>query len=771
MTKLIKPLRTIPGVPGIRDVPGTPGTPPIPGHWITVTETRAATRGKLVTMPGRGNVDPSSAEYRIYGPTGRPVTTYVPGTPERTVEKRVWVPGSPGTPPTPGIPGVVPTPGSSAGADWDASAASIAHLAADGSLSFSVGPSVGIVCGLSSAQAGTPYQGIDFAWYIAGPNARPMEAGVFVGSQQAAIGTGTELKISRSAGRVTYFVDGEKFYESTGHSAGLAYARAALYAPFDAVEGATLLAASSQSAHSAGRLRALAGQAAEIAFSSSTGELRQIESESSGRSNRQGSRCALMPLSGFSADRSMAASAGALHHLEAASGSKGLVPAFVWSSTSMAPLNGAALGTSGGMLSSSATLRPLAGKSSDRPYAESASELAPLQGLAVDVMVQASYFTGSMPRGFRLNAQARVQPKNGLDARAPRAALAGFAGAQLRAKTKPAQVQIGGSFEVVGRARLQLPAPELLAAATMATTGTAALAVSSFGLIGFGGGTASAATPQVKLEASGRELASGVAEPALRWRPRLSAFAGAVLTQRLAGTMALGASASQAQTGAGRLSMPAPALEAFGQSGWFGAAEVMMPRPQLVTTPSGALLVMPLPQIRAAGGAALSAWSGAWVFGLGDSAGPKGQPVQRYAASQYTGYPFFAIVRFNGQHYGVSDAGLFLLQGDTDAGAPIAWAVESHISDFGSAQLKNMASVFVGAHMAGSAQAMAVVGERGSNAYSYTNVRGAPIQNHRVRFGRGMRSRYYGVRIEDEGGGDLHMDSLDLEVVPLSRKI
>ena len=59
------------------------------------------------------------------------------------------------------------------------------------------------------------------------------------------------------------------------------------------------------------------------------------------------------------------------------------------------------------------------------------------------------------------------------------------------------------------------------------------------------------------------------------------------------------------------------------------------------------------------------------------------------------------------------------------------------------------------------------VGEKSTEVYTYSNVCGPRLQNHRIQFGRGMASRHYAYGVSDATGGQLELQSLDVEIVPL----
>lgn len=774
MARLIKLARYTPGTPGTAGVAADPGEPPVPAHLEPVTRVIKGSPAGFVLGPPRPSV--TAEELRLHGPITQDLY-FSSGTPDRTVVTWVLVPATPGRPPRPAIPAVPPTPATEFGAAWDGGATSISFLDGDIELEFNVRNSaVGVVCGLSSHRGGAGYEDIEFALYFAHGIARPMESGQAVGPSFYCADT-DRVRIVRRRGVVQYYVvsgtnPAVLKYTSGTRSVGAMSARASLYSAGDAVYDASLKLSSSQGADATGLLQPLVSASSNKAYTRVSSSLAPLTGTATGLGVCRSS--GLLPaLTGLSANRTYATSAGTLRPLNGEAHPAQIVPSSCMSGGMSAALFGASTVLSGGVIQSSSSLVPLSGKSADHNYAESASFLAPPVGVSFDVMPPLGYFSGGIHQRFALDAYGRALPANAVTAQLPPVALVGFAGASLRRALPSSTFSGAGSVLVMGRLAASVPAGVLAAAGTIPDRGGASAAAPRPRVVSFSGGVVDAALPPASIGAGGQEANSGRAAMTLYATPRVSGFAGAVLTQRLLGGSTLHASASVDTVAQAVVTAPRPTVGILGSWNSFGAAVLLMPMPTVSAAPNGAFIFSPLPSIAALGGTQLQPWSGAWVFNLAaDPAdAPPGVPSKQFAATGYTNYPFLRIVRFDGHNYGVSPTGVYRLRGGTDDGSPIPWAVETHISDFGSLQLKGMTSAYIGAHLGPQALVKAVVGERGSNTYSYPNAKGAAIQNHRVLFGRGMRSRYYGVRIEDKSGGELHMDNIALSLAELSRKI
>lgn len=218
---------------------------------------------------------------------------------------------------------------------------------------------------------------------------------------------------------------------------------------------------------------------------------------------------------------------------------------------------------------------------------------------------------------------------------------------------------------------------------------------------------------------------------------------GTILTARLSGPRARVQAAGTAH-GLSFAHLAAPAWRAMPSL----RAQLVAPRAQVVA--SGAL-------------ATLAAWE-TYAVNLRSSIEGGGNEVTHYAA-----FPFFAVVRAHGGYFGASSSGLFRLEGDTDAGAPVAWSFRTALTDFDVPQRKRVASGYLSGRLAPQSTFTVQAGERADNTYQHSTPRGATAQNYRCPFGRGMNERYYAFGVA--GRGPLEVDGLEFEVLPGQRRI
>lgn len=117
---------------------------------------------------------------------------------------------------------------------WDAGAALVDPLPGSGAYRFTVGQSIGIVCGLSSTDLDVFYGGISHAFWIETGRCKVMEAGVSK-TEFFTTTPATVFKIERSGTTVRYYTDDVLRYTSTTPSVGTVLLDSSLYAYDDTI--------------------------------------------------------------------------------------------------------------------------------------------------------------------------------------------------------------------------------------------------------------------------------------------------------------------------------------------------------------------------------------------------------------------------------------------------------------------------------------------------------------------------------------------------------
>lgn len=793
-----------PGSPGVPGTPGSPARPAVPGHyeWQTVhhsysgqpeytyhwfvggtayhsTNFASIPAGATgVTSTVRSPLDLLSALVgRTLGATEahysdtRGLVTIPPYAPMLMilswtspwidVLEQVLVPATPAVPAVPPTPGVPGTPGTMArdfNIGWNAGARSIASASTDCAYTFSVDPvAVGIVTGLNDSDLDTGFNEIDFGLYCAHGAARVYENGV---GKTAAVPFNVEdtFVIQRRGRTVTYAKNGVVFYTSTKSSSGEVFADASMFMGGDTINDA-MFGALTPATRSAGNLRPLTGTSGR-AYRGADGALQPLTGGAygsppagyvppvGGEPHPGDDAGGYVPPSIYSAGRlqpltgsgggAYAGSEASMAPLTGHSSGSDLVPDYAISSGSLSYLNGASTGLTGEVAEAEAELSPLWGVSSDHLYGTSSASMEPMTGFAGSAtewswVGQADLV---MPSPYALEARGTRRPLHTIDAQMPRMSLQAFGGATLRAAMPSAALMATGVGVVVGRVAATMPMPVLQASGTSGAVGT--------------------------LDATLQE--SG-------WS--LQAFTGAVIETILHDGFRLEASGTAGAVGKLTATMPLFDLVAHGTADQVGRLDATMP---MIRPVASAVLdvLMPMFRLVASGHAVVAVEYEAYTMNLVGPVdldprsphSPSGRELTRY-----TNFPFDQIVRHGDKYYGVSSTGLYLLGGDTDDGAPIPWAFRTATTDFGTIQRKTVVSAYLGGKVMPTATASIFAGEGGEITYSYPVPPSATNQNYRVRFGRGLKTRYFALEMSDAQGGDVRADSIDFEINTMTRAL
>ena len=82
---------------------------------------------------------------------------------------------------------------------------------------------------------------------------------------------------------------------------------------------------------------------------------------------------------------------------------------------------------------------------------------------------------------------------------------------------------------------------------------------------------------------------------------------------------------------------------------------------------------------------------------------------------------------------------------------------------------KTAVSAYLGARFGPAATVSLYAGEKDPHAYHYSTPRDARAQNHRQRFGRGIKERYLSIGVS--GTDALELDSIEFEIATMTRRL
>ena len=300
-------------------------------------------------------------------------------------------------------------------------------------------------------------------------------------------------------------------------------------------------------------------------------------------------------------------------------------------------------------------------------------------------------------------------------------------------------------------------------------TANLAMAVPSLGVSGVfvGSGAANLRAPSGQLDSAGTTSATGWADLAFTLPFTVLGFSGAAGAVTL-GSPTLSAAGTSGGLGLASIVMPLFELVAAGTQGSKGSADLLMPAAQLGSL-GVAWLVSPGAKLTAVGSAAVAVAYEAYSVNLSHvpKVGDNMAPIDE--TTRYTNFPFERIVRYQNSYFGVAADGLYLLAGTTDNGSPIPYAVKTAVDDFGGTEKKTVASAYLGGRVGPSTTITLFAGETGQETYPFTTPRGQDAQNHRQRFGRGVKHRYFALGLS--GVDALELDDIELDINKLTRRI
>lgn len=143
--------------------------------------------------------------------------------------------------------------------------------------------------------------------------------------------------------------------------------------------------------------------------------------------------------------------------------------------------------------------------------------------------------------------------------------------------------------------------------------------------------------------------------------------------------------------------------------------------------------------------------------------------------SEYDNYEFTSLTFYKDQLYGSTDAGLYVLTGDNDAGTAIEAQLNSLMLDFGTGRQKRIRSAYLGYTSTNElvlkvrAVSDGQLSEHWYKAQPVTTA-DAPREGY-MHVGQGLKSRYWQFELTNVGGGDFEIDQLELHPIFLSRRV
>jgi len=142
--------------------------------------------------------------------------------------------------------------------------------------------------------------------------------------------------------------------------------------------------------------------------------------------------------------------------------------------------------------------------------------------------------------------------------------------------------------------------------------------------------------------------------------------------------------------------------------------------------------------------------------------------------SEYNNFQFDSLTEYKGVLYGTSDAGLYAMGADTDAGQRITAEIASLMLDFGTSRQKRIRSAYLG-YTSENEMVLKVRsvdnGQLYEHWYKACPVTAIAPREGRIHVGQGLRSRYWQFELTNVDGGDFEIDQLEMYPLVLTRRV
>ena len=145
--------------------------------------------------------------------------------------------------------------------------------------------------------------------------------------------------------------------------------------------------------------------------------------------------------------------------------------------------------------------------------------------------------------------------------------------------------------------------------------------------------------------------------------------------------------------------------------------------------------------------------------------------VENNGISEYTNFNFNSFANFQGKYLAAGAGGIFELTGDNDNETDIDSLIRTGQEDGGTSLLKRPEDAYVGVKADDALEASVVVDGNVEYDGSPIDPRTDGIGTQKVKFGKGIKSRYWALQIENTNGCNFEVESAELVLKPVERKI
>jgi hypothetical protein len=140
------------------------------------------------------------------------------------------------------------------------------------------------------------------------------------------------------------------------------------------------------------------------------------------------------------------------------------------------------------------------------------------------------------------------------------------------------------------------------------------------------------------------------------------------------------------------------------------------------------------------------------------------------APSFYEDFKFNSFAKIGTEYYGLNDNGIHLLGADDDDGEEIDALITTGKSDYNDDHTKKIPIIYAGVKSDQPMLLTARVDNEPDYTYEFTGG-SEKLSRCRVKLGRGLEGSYWQIEIANKNGGDFEIDSIDLPIIPNSRRV
>lgn len=142
--------------------------------------------------------------------------------------------------------------------------------------------------------------------------------------------------------------------------------------------------------------------------------------------------------------------------------------------------------------------------------------------------------------------------------------------------------------------------------------------------------------------------------------------------------------------------------------------------------------------------------------------------MKNQAFSQYVGFSFNSMVKFDEKYLGASGDGLSVIEGKTDNGSPVEAELELPTTDFGIQNFKRIRYVYIGYETSSAISVNVVFDQKEDDGIDYL-VESIKTGQQRGKFSvnRTQEGRYVTITVRNVNGSDFSLDDLSILLVVL----